>query len=146
MVGLLLGVVLAASLNPLGGAVLVDSQDGPVVHVWSPDYYQPVDQPSVTTTEFQPLLLTHPGEQLRVCVRSAHKRSGFLSVSIRAAVEDVIEIPHGKRMRTRCGFFTVQVTPPVLGTVRVEEGTYVGVDTDWPVHGWIKNISLRLVR
>ncbi len=143
----LLAVVLAADFSVGAGATIVDWRDRPAAHIYSTDYYVTVAQPSVRTAALTDVLAARPGEQVRVCVRSAHNHPGVLSVSSARFVGNTVDIPHGRRLRTRCVPVTIIDRPLArAGQVQVEEGTYVTTDTTWPVHGWVRNISVRLAR
>lgn len=137
----MVAVALATSLTTGAGASVVNYDGGKAAHIYSTDYYRSIEQPWVAA-DMAGTLDRLVGRDVQVCVRSAHRRPGVLTISSPRFVTGSVDVPHGRRMRTRCVTVTVQaLTRP--GRITVEEGTFVSTDTTWPVHGWVRSITIR---
>ncbi len=141
--GLVVGMVGAAALLPINGADLTTFWGRPAVHIRSTNWYVTAPQPAVRTLELGEALATHAGQDVRVCVRSAHSGPGTLWVTAPRLVGHV-EFPHGGRLRTRCTTAEVVARPRTRWAgVTVQEGTYVREAGDQHVHGWVRSVSIR---
>lgn len=146
MLGELLAAVVAATLTPLNGAYLMAFGDSEAVYITS----VPWEEPGATNPwvrAMSPALdeaLDARGKPRQVCVRSDHDHPGELTVS--SDRFRTVVIPHGVGLATRCALVTTypwsQERP---GRVLVQEGTYWGVNgqTDGPVEGWVRNVTVR---
>lgn len=145
MVAVILALVTALHLSPWNNARLSTYEGRPAVMVWTANWYVTEPQPSVRTRAFADLMAAHPGERLRICVRSAHDGPGTIWIQAQRLV-GLVEFPHDTGLKTRCADVTVKNHPRAFpGVVEVSEGTYMREATDVKVTGWIKSVSIRRV-
>ncbi len=146
ILGIILALVVAVSLDTFNGAYLMAYGDWQAVHITSVPWEKPgVTNPYVRAMTDDVDRALNPTNTVRqVCVRSEHSERGVLS--IRSDRFRPAEIPHGIFLRTRCvDVITLPWQQERLGRVFVQEGTYWGQNgsTDGPVEGWIRNITIR---
>lgn len=135
--------VMALALVLGAGANLANYDNAKAVHIWSTDYYQPIANPEVRTLGFNKFYLDHAGQKIEVCVRSAHNHPGTI-LWYAPRLTTSVEFHHGRKMRLRCAEATVRPNPILWpGLTRVQEGTFVGTDTEWIVEGWIRKVAVR---
>lgn len=143
-----LAVVLWTLFELYNGAFLMAWGESQAVYITSVPWEKPgATNPyvRVMTPDVDDAL--NPTDRSRlICIRSEHTASGELYVT--SDRFPPVSIPHSTLLATRCA--TVETYPwpqERPGRIFVGEGTYWGQNgqTERPVEGWIRNVTVRKV-